>query len=211
LISLAFVRPAQANIIMVEPQSIQNDENILFPDQDVVDNPIYGRTNQSHLDVRFDSNEDLVAPSGGQARIEAFDGELTQMTISIPGESFTTLVLNLNTPQGREAPDCGNPNNPACFVDFTAIDTDGAVFLFANLAVGNGENRFGFRATDGQSIASVSFNADAPISFIDTRQIRIGGAVEPGTQSVPEPASILLVGSALGGLALRRRRSRSVR
>jgi len=201
LVSLALSGTAYAGPFLSignVPQS--GDENVLL-NTGATGNPIYGLTNQTSSSVQFLSNETLAAPSNGQARVEALDGSLTFLDISIPGGSFLSLILNLDaTANGT--------------VDFSAWDTDGTLYTFNDQALGkSGSNYFTF-TTDGLAFSHIAFATDTPVVLTDAEQFRIGGGAGFSTQdvtpaAVPEPMSLLLMGSGLlGGAAQLRRRVR---
>ena len=70
------------------------EENILLS-SGLSGTTVFGLTNQTQLQVSFSSTIDtLVEPSSGQARVEANDGAVNDITISIPNGTFQDLILN---------------------------------------------------------------------------------------------------------------------
>ena len=63
----------------------QTDENVLFNESGLWDNQntVQGITNQTDLIIDFMGLETMVTPSGGQARIEANDGDFSQLSIQM--------------------------------------------------------------------------------------------------------------------------------
>ena len=132
LVLLVSVQTASADVILTIGNNPQPDENVML-NTGLTGNPIFGETNQTALAVQFLSNEPLEAPSNGQARVEAVDGSLTQLEISLPGGSFLSLIFNLDAEADGT-------------VDFTAVDTNGGVFHFDDQALG-GSGRIFFSIT----------------------------------------------------------------
>ena len=132
----------------------------------------------------------MQAPSGGQARVEGATGNapMGNITFGLEGATFTGVVLN---PVGS-----GN----GTFI-VTELNGDTTSFPFV---LGNGNNFVTITAINGQQIKSVMLSTPAP-GIEDLRQVRMAGLER--TNSVPDSgATVLLLGAALTGMGLLRRR-----
>jgi hypothetical protein len=196
LMGLASAASVRADIIILSGNNPQPDENVLL-NTGLTGNPIFGTTNQTGFSVRFASNENITAPANGQARIEAVDGSLTQLTIDIPGATFTSLILNI------DAATAGS-------VNFLVTEDNGQTTQGTFALGASGENFFTITAINGQRISSVLFTTTVAMvvtNVDDVAQIRIGGA-QPQQQPIPEPTTMLLLGTGLFGIAARVRKRR---
>ncbi len=196
LIGLASIGSARADIIIATGNNPQPDENVLL-NTGLTGNPIFGTTNQTGLSVRFSSSESLIAPANGQARIEAADGTLTTLTIDIPGATFASLIVNIDAATAGSVSFVVTENN--------GQQTQGTFALGAS-----GENFFTITAINGQRISSVAFTTTVAMvvtNVDDVAQIRIGGAQQV-QQPIPEPTTMLLLGTGLFGVAAKVRQRR---
>ncbi len=198
-LSLGSAISARADLAIVSGNVPQTDENVLL-NTGLTGNPIFGSTNQTQTQVRFDSTENLTAPANGQARIEGADGSLTTLTTSIPGQTFTSLILNIDA-------------EAAGSVTFTVNQLVGDPLVGTFDLGASGQNFFTITAVNGQRITSVLFTTSVGMALTqvsDVAQIRIGGFQSISTP-VPEPATMILLGTGLAGIAAKVRKRRDAK
>ena len=204
-VSLTASLPAHAHVTFEEKNDPQPDEaNIHFGGASS-GTTLVALTNPGNVPVAFSSTEILVPSSGnGQADIFAADGNIENLTITVPNGFYTDLIIDPERTAGGTA-------------DVSVVTNDGLFTHSYNL--GNGSNYLTIFATGGESILSTTLNMEGAGSFADLKQPRISGAAigtptpaPTGTPPsvAPEPCTLALLGAgALPLLRLRRRARRA--
>jgi len=146
------------------------------------------------VDFTSASGTGNLGVSGGQAVLVGGTGNVPFSNVTMQlenGATFTKLILNIDVTNGLA---------PPTSVQFTVNYTlaGGQVFNQVFTVDTNGQNFFGIQAAEGAVINSVTVQGLNGTTFQDIDQWRVGGFP---TSSVPEPASMFLLGTGLAGAA----------
>jgi hypothetical protein len=191
-LGLSAIAPARADFSFFDTEGawvshIQHQINVLFNGANDVDigNPVTGHVDGTTTQVDVSTlvgNLEVDHGDGGNATVSPTPAGSTvaDFTVSgtLPGTNFDALLFSVS-PTAADTTALVTVTGP--------ISSDTHTFTFNN----TGENFIGVVASNGQSIHSITIEANGDLQFNDLKHIRVG--------LVPEPAFYQMSAFLMGG------------
>lgn len=154
-------------------------------------NPVFGCLNDDHAQLVQLSSDESLEITGGQASLDATDGSLSQLSISLVANTLGTVILNIDS----------LADGFVRFADGSGLDGTFALD-------GNGENFFTATGVTGGFLSFTTFDSQGvEIDLVaDVKQIRLG-VLAP----IPEPETYALMMAGLAALGFIARRRKTAR
>ncbi len=201
LVSWLCVASADAGVIIATGNNPQPDEEQVqfnLPGLITEGTTVTGLAAKSLLAVSFTGSELLLTAASS---VNAKDGSLTDLTIALVDGTFVDYIFDLRV--------AGRNSGQATIT----VNTVGGGAVVGTFDIShNGQNFFTVLATGTDRLTSVQVASSVGIALSEVRFNNISGALgnvppspPPPLPSIPEPASLLLLGTGLATAAIRRR------